>query len=200
MAEKFQSLLDKINEKGVKAAEASAATIVEAAEKEAKAIRDKAKADAEASAKHAEEHASSLQKRAESAIRQAARDIILELQQELESRLTRAVSDAANQALTPEFMAQLVKELAGAFAAKPNDQLTVLTALKDVAPLDAALKASLKSSFVNAPKVFGDAGIKGGLEVNFKNGEVYFDFSSEAITELVGDYIGPRLFAILSGK
>ena len=41
MAEKFQSLLDKIQEKGVKEAEATAAGIIADAEKEAKAIRRK---------------------------------------------------------------------------------------------------------------------------------------------------------------
>ena len=47
MAEKLQSLLDKINEKGVKEAEATAAGIIAEAKKEAEAIRAKAKADAE---------------------------------------------------------------------------------------------------------------------------------------------------------
>ena len=48
MAEKFQSLLDKIHEKGVKEAEATAAGIIADAEKEAKSIREKAKTEAEA--------------------------------------------------------------------------------------------------------------------------------------------------------
>ena len=39
MAEKLQSLLDKINEKGVKEAEATAAGIIAEAKKEAEAIR-----------------------------------------------------------------------------------------------------------------------------------------------------------------
>lgn len=200
MAEKFQSLLDKIHEKGVKEAEASAAGIIADAEKEAKAIREKAKAEAETTIKEAAEQAASLEKRAEAAVRQAARDIILELQQELERRMTRAVSAATEQALTPAFMAALVKELAAKFAADPDSQLTILSAVKDVPALEAALKGSLGASFRTEPKVFGDSGIKGGLEVNFKNGEVYFDFTSEAVTELVAAYIGPRLAAILAEK
>ena len=57
MAEKLQSLLDKINEKGVKEAEATAAGIIAEAKKEAEAIRAKAKADAEAAVRQAEEQA-----------------------------------------------------------------------------------------------------------------------------------------------
>ena len=36
------------------------------------------------------------------------------------------------------------------------------------------------------------------MEVSFKNGEVYFDFTSDAITELVAEYIGPRLAKLLA--
>lgn len=63
MAEKLQSLLDKINEKGVKEAEATAAGIIAEAKKEAEAIRAKAKADAEAAVRQAEEQAEGIEKR-----------------------------------------------------------------------------------------------------------------------------------------
>jgi hypothetical protein len=48
--------------------------------------------------------------------------------------------------------------------------------------------------------VFGESGIRSGFEVGFKGGEVYFDFTEDAVTELVADYIGPRLAAILKGE
>ena len=105
MSEELQSLLDKFHEVGVKKTEAECAELVAAARKEAQAIRDQARADADATVKAAEEQAAALEARAESAIRQAARDIILELQGELTRRITRAVSGAADQALSPEFMA-----------------------------------------------------------------------------------------------
>ena len=36
------------------------------------------------------------------------------------------------------------------------------------------------------------------MEVSFKNGEVYFDFTVDAITELVAEFIGPRLAKLLT--
>ena len=198
MAEELQSLLDKINEEGVRKAEAQRSEIIAAAEAEAKAIRAKAAEDAEAVVKAAKEEAAGLQARAESAIRQAARDILLELQSELQRRITRAVSSAAEQALTPELMAGLIRDLAAKFAASPDAQLTVLSAAKDVPALEAALRSALADSFRSRPKLFASPEIKGGMEVSFKNGEVYFDFTSDAITELVAEYIGPRLAKLLA--
>ena len=198
MAEELQSLLDKINEEGVRKAEAQRSEIIAAAEAEAKAIRAKAAEDTEAVVKAAKEEAAGLQARAESAVRQAARDILLELQSELQRRITRAVSSAAEQALTPELMAGLIRDLAAKFAASPDAQLTVLSAAKDVPALEAALRSALADSFRSRPKLFASPEIKGGMEVSFKNGEVYFDFTSDAITELVAEYIGPRLAKLLA--
>ena len=47
--------------------------------------------------------------------------------------------------------------------------------------------------------MLGDSEIKGGCEVSFKDGQVYFDFTGEAVTELVADFIGPRLAKLLEG-
>ena len=77
MSEELQNLLDKFHEVGVKKTEAECAELVAAARKEAQAIKDQAKADAAAAVKAAEEQAAALEARAESALPQAARDIIL---------------------------------------------------------------------------------------------------------------------------
>ena len=61
------------------------------------------------------------------------------------------------------------------------------------------LQGALLNSFRTAPKVLGDPEIKGGCEVSFKDGQVYFDFTGEAVTELVADFIGPRLAKLLEG-
>ena len=95
-------------------------------------------------------------------------------------------------------MAGLIRDLAAKFAASPDAQLTVLSAAKDVPALEAALRSALADSFRSRPKLFASPEIKGGMEVSFKNGEVYFDFTSDAITELVAEYIGPRLAKLLA--
>ncbi len=199
MAEELQSLLKKINADGVKKAQAEHDRIVAAARAEAERIVAAARAEAEEMHKRATADADGLRERAENAVRQAARDLVLKLKAELEERLHAAVAGAAEAALTPEFMAGLIRELAAKFAAEPDAQLTVLAAVKDSAALDAALRDALADSLKKTPKVLADPNLKGGLEVSFKDGAFYFDFSVEAITELIGAYTGPRIGAIFAG-
>jgi len=200
MSEELQSLLEKINSDGIMKAnaqrdaiiakaESDAAAIVAAAKKEAADLRAQAAADAE-----------TLQKRAESAIGQAARDVVLKLKAELESRISAAVAGAAEEALTPEFMAGLIKTLGERFLSAPDAELTVIAAVRDAEKLDAALKSALAASLKKQPRVLAEPTIRGGMEVNFSGSELYFDFSVEALTELLAAYTAPRIAAVFAGK
>lgn len=200
MAEELQSLLEKIQNDGIKKAEAErdaiiaqaqaeAAKIIKDAEEKAKALRDAAEADA----------ASSVQ-RAENSIRQAARDIVLKLKAELENRLHLAISASSKSAMTPEFMAELIRDLAKEFAADPEAKITILSSARDAEALASAVKDTLGSSYRNAPQVFADNSVKGGMQISFNDDEVFFDFSVEAITGLVGGYAGEKLARILENR
>ena len=200
MSEELQSLLEKINSDGVKKANAAREAIIAKAESEAAAIIAAAEKKAEEMRRQAAAGAEILQKRAESAIGQAARDVVLKLKAELESRISAAVSGAADETMTPAFMAELVKSLGAAFLADPDSELTVITAVKDAAALDAALKGALAASLRKQPRVLAEPTIRGGMEVSFSGDELYFDFSTEALTGLLAEYTAPRIAAIFAGE
>lgn len=197
MAEELQSLLDRIYSEGVNKAEAERKNIIDKARSEAAAIVAEAKSAAEKIVAEAGAEAEKLQQRAESAVRQAARDILLKLKTELESRIDSAVKDAAAGAMTPEIMAGIIKDLAAKFADDPSADITVLCAVKDEESLKSLLCGTLRESFVREPKVFADSSISGGMEVNFKDGEFYFDFTVPALAELVGKYTTERIANLL---
>jgi len=200
MADELQSLLEKINAEGVKKAEAEREKIVGDAKTEAEGIISAAKTEAEGIVSAAKAESEALRARAESAVRQAARDAVLKLKSELEERLKSAVSGAAAQALDPSLMAEVVKQLAAKFVADPDGEVTVRCAVKDRDVLDAALKNALTDSLVKNPKVLADHAMAGGLELGVDNGRLYFDFSLEAVNEVIGAYAGEQLAGMLGGK
>jgi V/A-type H+-transporting ATPase subunit E len=200
MSEELQSLLEKINSDGVMKANAQRAPIIAKAEADAEAIVAEARKKAEELKKEAEVEAETLQKRAESAINQAARDVVLKLKAELESRISAAVAGAAEETMTPAFMAELVKSLGASFLADPDADVTVIASVKDAAALDAALKGALVSSLKKQPRVLAESTIRGGMEVNFTGSELYFDFSTEALTGLLAEYTAPKIAAIFAGE
>ena len=200
MAEELQSLLEKINAEGVKKAEAERAEILAAAQAEAKRIVEAAQVEAKRLVSQAEAESETLRRRAESEVKQAARDTLLELKAELETRMNNAVNGATAQALDPKLMAQIVKAMVAKFAETPDAEITVRCAVKERAALDAALKNALADSLVKAPKVLADHTLTGGLELGTSNGQLYFDFSLEAIGGVVGAYAGEHISALFGGK
>ena len=200
MAEELQSLLEKIQTDGIEKAEAQRDEILAKAKAEAREIIQAAETKAKELREAAEAEAASVTVRAENSIRQAARDIVLQLKAELENRLARAVSASAAAAMTPEFMAELIRAMASDFAKDPEAEITILSSERDAQALEEIIKETLGSSFKNAPKVFAEAGVKNGMQVNFNGDEVFFDFSAEAITSLIGRFTGEKLARILENK
>ncbi len=200
MADELQSLLEKINAEGVKKAEAERAKIISAANSEAERIVNAAKAEAERIVGAARTESDALRQRAESAVKQAARDTLLELKAELETRLNNAVNGATAQALDTALMAEIVKALVAKFVSDPDAEVTVRCAVKERDALDAALKNALADSLTKAPKVLADPALAGGLELGTANGQLYFDFSLEAIGGVVGAYAGEHIAALFGNK
>ncbi len=193
MAEELQQLFNRINSECLEKAEQEKNEILSAARAEAARIIAEAKKEAAEREKAAEAAAAGFQKRAEAAARQAARDVILALRGELEARLARAIDENAAKALTPEFMAGLVNDLAAAFVKNPGGEITVLAAARDAGKLKDALKATLNESFRQNAAVFTATGVKSGLQISFNGSDVYYDFSDAAIRDLLSGYLGGEL-------
>lgn len=200
MAEELQSLLEKINQDGIMKAEAEKAKIIADAEKSAAEIIAEAKKSAAGIIAEAEKESAVISEKTVSTLEQSRRNIILQIRQELASRLHSAVGESAAAALSPEFMAQLIRELAAAFAAKPDSLITIRTAVKDADALDSALKAALADSFVKAPRVFPGKEIAAGMEISFDGGKCFYDFTLDAVSDLLDAYIGDKLKNIFQAE
>lgn len=200
MAEELQSLLEKIYQEGINKGEAKKDEIIAAAENKAAEIISEAERKAAEIISSAQKESDALSQRTISTLAQSRRDILLQLRQELTSRLHAAVNESCAAALSPEFMAQLIKELALAFAADPASVITVRTAVKDAAALDKALQAALADSFTKAPRVFPGREIASGMEVSFDGGNCFYDFTLDAVSDLLDAYIGSKLKNIFQAE
>jgi V/A-type H+-transporting ATPase subunit E len=181
-------------------AEAEKARIIADARKEAAEIIADAEKKSAAIIADAEKNAAEINARTVSALEQSRRDILLQLRKELASRLHETILDASAAAMTPEFMAQLVRELALAFAARPDSVIAVRTSVKDAAAMDQVLRGALADSFTVTPQVFPGKEIKGGMEVSFDGGKCFYDFTIDAVSDLMDEYTGEKLSGIFKAQ
>jgi len=195
MAQELQGLLDRIQQEGLKKADSEKEKILADAKAEAEKIRKQAQDDADALLKKAQSDATGIEARAKAAIRQAARDMILSFKEDLQARLERLVKGAAAETLTPAFLGQILTAIAKSQTAETS--LEVLVAKNDLDKLTELVRSSLVGELKTNPAIRLGADIGAGMKLNFGGNDVYFDFTDEAVAELICAYIGPRLAALL---
>ena len=202
MAEELQSLLEKINEEGVKQADKAKDEIIAKAKKEAADIVAKAKSKSEDIIKKSEEDAKSNETRAANSIRQASRDILLSMKEELNNRLESVIKKCVGDAMTPEFMGKIILEMEKSFLSKGVDTdngMEILLSKKDLDSMQALFQGSLGKDFKETPDISLGHDFTAGVKVGFKGNDLFFDFSDDALSEMICAYVGPRLANIING-
>jgi V/A-type H+-transporting ATPase subunit E len=191
-------LLNRIQEEGVRKADEEKETILSSAKNEAEKIIADAKAEADAIRKAAIDDAATSEARAKSAIQQASRDIILALRADLESRLNSVVKDSIGQAMTKETMGKILLEMVQAYRAnsgKGEPSLELILAKKDLDEMASYFQGSLVADLKSTPDLSLGHDLSSGLKIGFKGDDVFFDFSDEALADLICEFIGPKLAA-----
>ena len=201
MAEDVQGLLDKIHQDGIAKAQQEKDAIIAAAKKEAAQIIADAKAQAEDLQKKAQTEAAAGQEKANAAIRQAARDTVIALKTDLLAKLKNVTRFCIAEAMTPEVMKQIILTMAQAYAKDANagDSLEVLLPKKEQEQAEAFLKSQLLAELKADPVIELTNEFNSGLQISFRDNDVYFDFSDDALAEVLCRFVGPKLTAVING-
>lgn len=199
MAEDLQGLLNRIQNDGLQKAETEREKIIAEAKAEAEKIVSAAKAEAAALEKQAADHAASMQERAKITIQQAARDIVIGLKTELQERLLRITKNTTGAAMTPQLMAQLVAIMAEAYAKESASGIELILSQKDLDNLEQGLFASLNADLKNKCEISLGNDFSAGLKIGFKDSDIFLDFSDEALADVICEFVGPKLAALIKG-
>ena len=201
MAEDVQGLLDKIHNDGIAKAEQEKEAIIAAAKEEAARIVAEAKEQAENLKKSAQTEAQAGQDKANDAIRQAARDAVIALKADLLAKLNAVVHSCIGDAMTPEVMKQIILTMAQSYAKDANagESLDVLISKQEQDQTQAFLKEQLLKELKATPVIELTTDFNSGLQISFRDSDVYFDFSDDALAEVICRFVGPKLTAVIKG-
>lgn len=186
--EELQSLLEKINREGVEKAEAQAAKIIAEANAQAQAVLKSAKDEADKLKFDAEKNAEAFAQRAAESIRQAARDTVISVRENIEAILEKLLVKNVNAALADE-------KTAATLAAKAIEGLCAETEIAAAPELVAALKAQFAAK--GEIKITGDEAIDSGFSVKIDAGRIEHSFTSEVIASELAKRLRPDLAALL---
>ena len=202
MADELQALLDRIDRDGIKKAETEQNRIIVEAQAEAEAIRRKAHEEAEALVASAKAECETIREKGEQALRQSARQVMLEVRAELEKRVSQAAVALMRETLQGERLGEVVARLCQSYLEKEGstDELTILLPPADVALVESAVKARLAAVLQERVTLAPLPELAAGFRLAFKGDEVTYDFSDESLAESLAAHVSPVVAAALTAK
>lgn len=188
-----EQLIDRIKAEGVEKAEAEARRIVQEAEEAARHKLSEAEHQAENIRQQARADADRFQASAEAAVRQAARDLLLQVEDQLRRMLDAVTREQMAAALVGETLGKAVVTLLQNWSPQKGDDIAVLVPEEQLKAVEAAVASGLSDKLRGGVTIQPVPGLSAGLQVREQGGSVYYDFSSAGIAEIMGGFLNSRL-------
>jgi V/A-type H+/Na+-transporting ATPase subunit E len=208
-----QELIDQIRSQGVQAAHDEGERILSEARKEAAAVRAKAQAEAREMLAAARAQVAAEKAAGAEAIRNAARDSLLELSNQVRQAFEVHVRHLVSHQLEDTgFIRSLVLVLAGQAAEQyvtDHDAVifvsSALAGAPDQAPPEGTLRDKINNAVLGAAgqmlregiQLLGDDGITGGARVRLVGEDLEIDMTDQALSRLLHKQLLPRYRAIV---
>ncbi len=194
----LQELIEQIKKDGVEVAETQAEAILVSAKAEAEKIIADAQAQADKIMADAKSENAKAVKSGEDAIRQAGRNLLISFRESVTRELKAIVSDNVNSVYSSDAFAKLVVSAVESWTGKPEaEDIAVILNSNDLAKLEEALLAELKAKMLGGVTLKANDNFDGGFRIAVNNGAVYYDYSAEAVTDMLSNYLSPRVTALL---
>lgn len=192
-------LISRIKSEGIEEASKKAEEIIARAKEEAAKIVDEAKKKGDDNITKAGKEAEELKRRGIESLNLAARDSVIALRRSIEKMFRSIILKECNEALTGEALRSVIGKVVEAWhkSDKEGEGLEILLSEKDLKGLSHTFTEKLGKAFEKGIEVKGRAGLKGGFRAGQKGGEMYYDFSDEAVTDLLYSQLAPELAVIL---
>ncbi|MBP5671599.1 MAG: hypothetical protein J6X49_04350 [Victivallales bacterium] len=202
MADDLQALLNKINEEGLKKAEAAKADIIAKAQAEAKSIIKKAQEEVDDCRAKAQADSQILVQKGEEALRQAARDMMLSLKQQLQSRVRTAVLQLMNSSLDAQQLPNIIAQIVQSYLQKEGaeENLELLVNPQQLDTLSNAVKSMLAENLKGRCEFSPAPSVNNGFKLAFSDNDVLYDFTDQALADAIASYVGPRIASVLSSN
>jgi V/A-type H+-transporting ATPase subunit E len=190
----IQSLLDKIKREGIEEARHESERILKAARTEAGRLIAQAEGRKKEILEEAGEDSKRLRDATEMALSQASRNLVQSIKTQIVQLCRHILKRDVGRALTPEFMKAMIIKLVNECRIVQDDSgLEILLNKKDCEELEHLLHGSLQAEFKKGFVFKPVDKIRAGFHIGEQGGSMHYDFTDQAIAEILSQYLSPRI-------
>jgi len=188
----LKELIEKIKTDGVKTAEDKAAEILRNAEIKSAEIIDNANKEAKRIKEDAKAEAARSEQSGREALKQAGRDLIIDVKGQVGDLFTSLIKAGTAEALSGKALSEGIASVLGNWKGDVED-LSVLLSEKQLAEIDKELKSKLAKEIKAGLEVKPYKGAAAGFRVSEKDGKAFFDFTDDVLAEYLSRYLNASL-------
>ena len=194
----LQELIDQIKKEGVESAEKQAQEIIESAKAEAKKITANAQAQADKILENAKSENERFVKSGEDAIRQAGRNLLISFRESVSREMDAILNKSVNDLYASESLAQIIINAIEGWANKPDaENIEVILNSDSLNSLEDKILAGIKEKMLSGVILKANDNFDGGFRISVNNGTAYYDYSAEAVVEMLSNYLSPKITELL---
>lgn len=194
MAEELKHLIEQIQKEGVEKANEQADTIISQAKEKAAKIVAEAEEKAHSILKKAKDESEAFAERSVKTLEQAARDLLITVGQGCEKVVGATLGQEVQTTLSGDFLQKLILNV---IEQGKGSGLRLSVSENDMQAL-AAFCAEQAKQAGSEIELVSDAEVLSGFKVEFKDRNVYLDYTGEAIANALGAFLRPELAKTVS--
>ena len=197
MEMQLNSLIEKIRKEGINEAKQRSGEIIKQAEEKKRVIIKEAEERAEHIIKQAKKEATKLQDNSQQAISQAVRDVTLSLKEEVKNLFETILKKEIQRAFSDQFISELILKISKAWIKDRKTGLEISLSQQDKKRLENLVLSKLKGELACGITFKVNPNINKGLYISIKGEDVHYDFTDQAILEILKEYLRPFIVKII---
>ena len=194
----LQELIEQIKKDGVAAAEAEAKNIIDTAKAEDESIIADAQAQADKILSDAKVKLEHMVKTSDEAIRQAGRNLLISFRESVTRELNAIIRENVDSIYSSKALCDIIIKVIESWAAREDaENISVILNGNDLKTLEEQLLCALNKKMLNGVTLKASDNFDGGFRIAVNNGRIYYDYSSEAVVDMLSAYLSPRIAKLL---
>ena len=199
MQVQLDSLIERIRQEGIQEADKRSQEIIKQAQDKGQTLIKQAEERAESIIKAADDKAARLKENSNKAVEQAVRDATLSLKQEIRNLFDAVLKKQIQHSLSDDFIKKLIVKIIEDW---PKDKkretgFEISLSQQDKQKLEGLILEQLKAELSAGASFKVSPDIDKGFYISRQGEDFYYDFSDQAILEILRQYLRPFIVEIL---
>jgi V/A-type H+-transporting ATPase subunit E len=194
----LKELIDAIHRDGVDKARRESDTLLQSAREKADGIVAAAREQADALLANARQEQERLVHSGRESLKQASRDLLLQVRKQLEVLFAALLKEKTSAALHDKEITAAIAAMIANWAPERQERIELLLPPDRYEALAKALRQALAGKIAAGIEIRASADVVDGFRVSEKDGQSYYDFSAASIAESLSAFLNPVMAGIIA--